>query len=117
LTTLVSEHYGGERPEAAGHVERFYFTRELGSTRWERWQNLAHSRGFGAERLSKTAADLALSGRCSKPPTPEGAEFVMIDCREWTQIVPPDDPAGDRPAFFFDAVRSRGLAPRILAAP
>src|SRR5207245_9837970 len=31
LTTLISEHYGGDRAEGAGHVERFYFTRELGS--------------------------------------------------------------------------------------
>ncbi|HJU15274.1 MAG TPA: hypothetical protein VJ770_02285, partial [Stellaceae bacterium] len=39
LATLISEHYGGERPDQANHVERFYFTRELGATRWERWQS------------------------------------------------------------------------------
>ena len=117
LATLISEHYGGERAEGAGHVERFYFTRELGSTRWERWQNPAHSRDFNADRLAKTASEMASSGRCSKPQTPEGAEFVMVDCREWTLIVPPDDPAGDRPAFFLDSVRSRRLASDLLAAP
>src|SRR5207248_3524327 len=36
LTTLISEHSGGARRETADHVERFYFTRELGGTRWER---------------------------------------------------------------------------------
>ena len=117
LTTLISEHYGGERREDADHVERFYFTRELGATRWERWQNLQHSRGFSTEKLAKAASDVASSSRCSKPEIPEGAAFVMIDCREWTLIVPPDDPAGDRPGFFLDAVRSRHLADELFPAP
>jgi hypothetical protein len=117
LTTLISEHYGGERREGADHVERFYFTRELGSTRWERWQNQQGSRGFSTEKLAKAAADFAASGRCSKPEAPEGDAFVMIDCREWTLIVPPDDPAGDRPGFFLDAVRSRHLADELFPAP
>jgi len=117
LTTLISEHYGGERREGADHVERFYFTRELGSTRWERWQNLQHSRRVSTEKLAKAAADFASSGRCSKQEAPEGDAFVMIDCREWTLIVPPDDAAGDRPGFFLDAVRSRHLADELFPAP
>jgi hypothetical protein len=117
LTTLISEHYGGERREGADHVERFYFTRELGATRWERWQNLAGSRNFSAAQLAKMSADFAASDRCSKTETPEGATFVMIDCREWTLIVPPDDPKGDRPGFFLEAVRSRHLADELFAAP
>ncbi len=117
LTTLISEHYGGERREDADHVERFYFTRELGSTRWERWQNPQHSRNFSTEKLAKAAADFAASSRCSKPETPEGAAFVMIDCREWTLIVPSDDPTGDPPGFFLDAVRTRHLADGLFPAP
>jgi len=117
LTTLISEHYGGERREDADHVERFYFTRELGSTRWERWQNLAGSRNFSAAQLARMSSDFAASGRCSKAATPEGAAFIMIDCREWTLIVPPDDPKGDRPGFFLDAVRSRHIADELFAAP
>jgi len=118
LTTLISEHYGGEQPDVADHVERFYFTRELGSTRWERWQNLSHSRDFRPDQLTKAASDLAASGRCAQADAPKGdAVFVMVDCREWTLIVPPDDPAGDRPGFFIDAVRSRHLAADIFAAP
>ena len=110
LTTLISEHYGGESPEAADHVERFYFTRELGSTRWERWQDPSHSRGFSADQVVKAASDLALSGRCSKGDAPGGgALLVMIDCREWTLILPAESPAGDRPGFFIDAIRSRHL--------
>jgi len=118
LTTLISEHYGGDRPEAADHVERFYFTRELGSTRWERWQNLSHSRDFSADQIAKAASELALSKRCSEAPTPAGgALLVMADCREWTLIVPPDQPAGDRPGFFIDAIRSRGLGNDLFASP
>jgi hypothetical protein len=118
LTTLLSEHYGGEHPEAADHVERFYFTRELGSTRWERWQNLSHSQDFSADQIAKAASDLALSQRCSQAPTPGGgAPLVMVDCREWTLIVPPEKPAGDWAGFFVDAIRSRGLANGLFNAP
>jgi len=118
LTTLVSEHYGGEHPVAADHVERFYFTRELGSTRWERWQNLSHSRDFREDQLTRAATALALSGRCSKSDMPSGgAPLVMIDCREWTSIVPPDTAGGDRAGFFVDAIRSRHLGGDLFAAP
>jgi hypothetical protein len=118
LTTLISEHYGGEHPESADHVERFYFTRELGSTRWERWQHRERSRGFSADRLAKAASELALSGRCSKADAPAGgAPLVMIDCREWSRTVTPDQPGGDPPGFFLDAVRSRHLAAGLFAAP
>jgi hypothetical protein len=118
LTTLVSEHYGGEHPDSADHVERFYFTRELGSTRWERWQNPSRSRGFSADQVARAASDLALSGRCSKGDTPAGGvAFVMVDCREWTLIVPPDHRSGDRAGFFIDAIRSRRLGEDLFMAP
>jgi hypothetical protein len=118
LTTLVSEHYGGESPESAEHVERFYFTRELGSTRWERWQNLSRSRDLSPDQLAKANSDLALSGRCSRPDMPTGGgAFVMIDCREWTMIVAPDKAGGDHAGFFIDAVRSRHLGDDLFAAP
>ena len=118
LTTLISEHYGGEHSESADHVERFYFTRELGSTRWERWQNLFHSGDFSADQVAKAASDLALSRRCSQVDAPAGgAPLVMVDCREWTLIVPPDKPEGDRPGFFIEAVRSRRFGNDMFVAP
>ena len=117
LTTLISEHYGGEHAEAADHVERFYFTRELGSTRWERWQNRSHSREFSVDQVTKTASDLALSHRCSPADTPAGgAPFVMVDCREWTLIVPTDKPDGDQAGFFIEAIRSRHLGDDLFSA-
>jgi hypothetical protein len=45
------------------------------------------------------------------------ADFVMVDCREWTLIAPPDEPPGDHPGFFLEAVRSRHLAGDLFAAP
>jgi hypothetical protein len=118
LATLISEHYGGSSRATADHVERFYFTRELGGTRWERWQNGNGDAQFSAARIAAAAAWFAGTGRCSgsKPPA-GGAPMVMVDCREWTRVVPPDDPGGDRPGFFIDAIRRRPDAPAFFAAP
>jgi hypothetical protein len=43
--------------------------------------------------------------------------MVLIDCREWTRIVPPSEPAGDRPGFFVKELRSRADAPAFFALP
>jgi hypothetical protein len=118
LATLVSDHYGGARPATADHVERFYFTRELGGTRWERWEIASGNPRFSAQKVAEMAAGLAASGRCSAPQTPGGgAQLVLVDCREWTRIEPPADPSGDRPGFFIEAVRARPDAPAFFAAP
>ncbi|HEX3953313.1 MAG TPA: hypothetical protein VHW90_07050 [Stellaceae bacterium] len=119
LTTLISEHYGGSSGRATtDHVERFYFTRELGGTRWERWQNADGNVIASAAKIAEMAAAFAATGRCSTPDMPGGgATMLLIDCREWTQIVPPGDPAGDRAGFFLDAVRARPNVPAFFAAP
>jgi len=118
LRTLISDHYGGARRDTADHVERFYFTRELGSTRWERWQNAGGNRQLSAMRIAELAKEIAASGRCSVAEPPGGgAPLVMVDCREWTRIVPAADPAGDRPGFFLDAGRARPGIPAFFAAP
>lgn len=118
LTTLVSEHYGGAEPAMADHVERFYFTRELGGTRWEHWQNAKGNRRYDATAVAAAAARFAATGRCSEAPMPEGgAHFVLLDCREWTRIVPPENTSGDPPGFFLKAVRERAGAPNFFAAP
>jgi len=41
----------------------------------------------------------------------------MVDCREWTLIMPPDKADGDRAGFFIDAVRSRHLGDDLFIAP
>ncbi|HLY45187.1 MAG TPA: hypothetical protein VKQ73_06380 [Stellaceae bacterium] len=118
LATLISEHYGGKDPATADHVERFYFTRELGGTRWERWQNARGDAQFSAAAIAERAAWFAGTGRCSPPEPPAGgAHMLLVDCREWSRIVPPADPAGDRPGFFIDAIRGRAGAPAFFALP
>jgi len=118
LTTLISDHYGGANRDTADHVERFYFTRELGGTRWERWQNAKGNREFSPEKIAETGAWFAGTHRCSTPePPPGAARMVLVDCREWTQIVPPSGSGGDRPGFFIKALRARADAPAFLAPP
>lgn len=117
LQTLISDHYGGANRATADHVERFYFTRELGGTRWERWQNVKGNAQFSAARIAGQGAWFAGTGRCSPAEAPAGARMVLIDCREWTRIVPPANPAGDRPGFWLEAIRGRPDAPAFFAAP
>ena len=78
----------------------------------------SHSHGFSADQVAKAASDLALSGCCSKRDAATGVvPLVMIDCREWTLILPAENPAGDRPGFFIDAVRSRHLGDDLFIPP
>jgi hypothetical protein len=100
------------------HVERFYFTRELGGTRWERWENRNGTPDFSRERVAELSAQIASSGRCSPAEVPPGgAPLVMTDCREWTRIVPPSDPRGDPPGFLLEALRARGEALDLFGPP
>lgn len=118
LNTLISEHYGGIRRDATQQVERFYFTRELGGTRWEAWVTREGTRGYSSEQIAKAAADFAATGRCSPAEPPAGgAPLVIVDCREWTRIVPPADPRGDPPGFFIREIRNRPETPALFAAP
>jgi hypothetical protein len=118
LNSLISDHYGGADSDTADHVERFYFTRELGGTRWERWQNARGNRQFSATEVTRRAAWFAATGRCGAAEPPAGrAPMVLIDCREWTQIVPLSDPAGDRPGFWIEAIRARPGAPAFFLKP
>ncbi len=111
LLTLVSEHFGGRSVADADHLERFQFTQALGYTRWERWQNL-QSKNLAEDRAQ--AADLGQSGRCEDglgAPAPGG--WIMVDCRQWTQIVRAEDSQGDPIGPWLDRLRAspvtRGL--------
>jgi hypothetical protein len=112
LTSLISDHYGGADRDTADHIERFYFTRELGGTRWERWQNARGNKQFGAAVIAQRAAWFAATGRCGAAEPPAGdAPMVLIDCREWTRIISPADPTGDPPGFWIEAIRARPTTP------
>ena len=105
LDALVSEHYGGRSIASADHLERFHFTREFGATRWERWQNLT-VQNRPEDRAG--ARLIAESGRCAPGLGPPGERWVMVDCREWTQVVAPADPDGDPLGFWVDRLRRDG---------
>ena len=99
LATLISEHYGGEHPETADHVERFYFTRELGSTRWrtrERrtppWAARSPSprrRGSATSRARPAATTWSCAGpgrrhpRCSAARTSTSARTPTRSTNSW----------------------------------
>jgi hypothetical protein len=111
LQTLVSDHFGGRDIETADHLERMYFTHELGYTRWERWQHLAvHDRA--ADRAMGQA--LAATVRClAGLGPPESTGWIMVDCREWTQMGAPLNPAGDPPDFWLDRLRNNAATAAI----
>jgi hypothetical protein len=103
LTTLVSDHFGGREVDNASHLERFYFTRELGLIRWERWQNPRRDKG------SKVMDEPVPAGKCDpiqKTPGPS-EDWHMVKCRQWTNLVAPDSPAGDPPdQRFLDTAKT-----------
>jgi hypothetical protein len=116
LTTLISEHYNNPRGDRADQVERFYFTRELGGTRWESWVNRNGNAEHSGAAIAEAAARFAAAGRCSAAEPPGGGvAYVLLDCREWTRTAPAADPAGDRPGFFIDAIRRRTDGPAFFA--
>lgn len=85
IDTIVSEHYDMPSIQQSNHLERFFLGRDLGLTRWERWENAA----LQPQALA-AASVLAASGRCpgiaySDPPA---SGWVMADCRMWTNIAP-----------------------------
>jgi hypothetical protein len=109
LRTLVSSHFGGTSVARARHLERFYFTRELGWTRWERWQNNKY--GENPDKAFAAAQRMTSSARCSPlEPAPAAlGPWLMTDCREWTNIAKPDSPVGDQPKFWLERLRDYPL--------
>jgi hypothetical protein len=83
---LVSEHFGGASLDTANHLERFWFARGLGLTRWERWEHIGRSRLPDRERKARIIAE---SRRC--PPIafgdPPAEGWQLVDCRTWTNMV------------------------------
>ncbi|WP_053572642.1 hypothetical protein [Caballeronia cordobensis] len=109
LRTIVTDHFSGPKDDA-GSVERMYFTRELGWTRWERWQNVSRANDKTPVYRDR-AQRVAQSGRCDVrdgPPSGHG-EWIMVDCREWTNVQPAAADAG-APEDFWIGRLSRGAS-------
>jgi hypothetical protein len=89
VDVLVSEHYAGDDITHADHLERFYFARDLGLVRWERWENFAAKRPPEIHRMANLIASSGryMPVRYSDAP---GEQWRMIDCRSWTMLVEED---------------------------
>lgn len=103
--TLISDHFGGKAPELAPNMERFYFTRELGLLRWERWQNFdRQKRSTDAER----ADEMSRSNQCDpvQHRPAGGGNWAMVACRQYTNLVPAAASEGDSSTEWIDRIRS-----------
>jgi hypothetical protein len=115
LRTIVSDHFSQATVEQSASMERHYLTRELGVARWERWQNLTR---LDKPEYRERSAAYARSGRCpARAPAPEPGEWVLVACREWTNIVPPASPGGDDPAPWVERYFSDPLIASVVGAP
>ncbi len=88
LEVVISEHYGGGSIDTADHLERFFFARDLGLLRWERWANPAISR---QPDIAGSADRMDRSGRCPKLDFRGATDttWLLVDCRIWTTLVRP----------------------------
>jgi len=115
LWTLIAEHFGRD-PSHIGNamsIERAYFTRELGWTRWEAWKSDVAVRNN--LRIESATAQIMARNNCALPiNTAATASFAMptapsddsgvprtdmtlSGCVESTEIVPPKGRYGDAP--------------------
>ncbi len=130
MDTIVSHPYSqvGKNsfsPGAARQMERTYWTKEFGQTRWENWKR----EDFFNRKAGMSAIELAEAHfnakDCSRPfqiqgkltddfqlgevifrdgyysqdamdlKTGENHRWIMVNCQETTGIMTPDDPSGD----------------------
>lgn len=111
MTAVVSHHYAqsgahGASPGQAEQVERTYWTREFGLTRWEKWarEDWIHPRGRGTAK--NLAARLFARGRCNEPYslpadlTPRMQAEKLTGEGTWQQVVS-DPKTGERHAWLM----------------
>jgi hypothetical protein len=79
LAAVMSDHFGGRSPATADHIERFYFTREYGFTRWERWSvGNVTVKAHGCNGETQIVRD--------------GQSYRRTDCRDFSHVVPQATP-------------------------
>lgn len=90
---IVSEHYTHPQVGQSNALERFWFARGLGKVRWEAWVNLDFP-GQDVARWRTQADWFAGTQRCPTveggvgPNEPGRANWVLVDCRTWTNFDP-----------------------------
>ncbi|HVF36597.1 MAG TPA: hypothetical protein VNA29_01480 [Sphingomicrobium sp.] len=101
LTAVRSDHVASaDLSQAENALERFYFTREYGMTRWESWSTMALCRrtfGQASPRCDPMAFNNGLRGRCNVLKLPDqrapgvarlGSQtWVRTDCRDVSHYV------------------------------
>ena len=95
LDSIVSLHFAYGDPADRSHdddsMEKFYFTREYGYSRWEAWQTPAGcARRTGAAGLDPVeACRLSPAEQCNGPnsATYFGKLYIRLDCRDSTFFV------------------------------
>lgn len=92
LVTALSYHYASPTVAASDHLEKFYFTREYGATRWERWER--PNTPYHSQEKERAASKAAL-GVCNGPSVTydSAGPWYLVDCREWTNIIPDTNPS------------------------
>jgi hypothetical protein len=102
LEALISNHFSAASLESSTSLERFYYTKELGLVRWERWQNaLRDKRPTDTARANA----LAQTGQCDPIESGPGAAWLMVACRQWTNLISAQSPLGDPPTFWINHIR------------
>lgn len=86
LVSAISYHYSNATIAASDHLEKFYFTKEYGATRWERWErpNTAYHSGEKERADAKAAAGVCNGVSVTYDAT---GPWYRVDCREWTHII------------------------------
>lgn len=101
LLSIRSFHFAAKNlSQAQNSMEKFYYTREYGQTRWEAWQTRSYcqqQRGASAALCHPENPGWPLAGRCSAADfTPSGnpgldsfgnQDWVMVDCRDTSNYV------------------------------
>jgi hypothetical protein len=116
LTAVIAHHYAqtdadGTSPGPAQQMERTYWTREFGLTRWEKWSREdwrePHSAPGDAEAgAARLGAALFAHGRCSAPyalpdsPTPAMRALPLETNGAWRQVIV-DAHSGERHAWYL----------------
>jgi len=102
LTAIRSDHFANDTLSSSGNsLERYYFTKQYGFTRWEAWipQSQCYTR-FGSTNAlchPENASTYPLRGRCivmnvstSGNPAIDywgGQTWVRVDCRDMTNYI------------------------------
>jgi hypothetical protein len=86
LVSLVSFRYSHKFISDSDHFEKFYFTREFGPTRWERWERTGTTYHTDEKvRANAQSASQVCNG--SSEAQDSIGMWYRVDCREWTNIV------------------------------